>query len=61
MRCHWVKDNEVPDGRYFVPGCWGGVMGWSKFSCICQVDERDELVDLQKRVAKLEKQLEKSK
>lgn len=57
MRCHWVKDDEVPGGKFFVPGCWGGLMAGDRSGCYCRVNEKDELVDLQKRVAKLEKQL----
>jgi hypothetical protein len=57
MRCYWVKDNEVPGGKYLVPGCWGSVVGPH---CTCgRKGSRRELEDqverLKERVRSLEK------
>ncbi len=62
-RCHWVDDADG-DGRYLIPGCYGGLSG----DCTCengylhqreQLDEtirnlRREIARLHRRVAELE-------
>lgn len=25
-RCRWIKHASCPEGKYFVPGCWGGAI-----------------------------------
>jgi hypothetical protein len=54
--CRWVADKDVPGGRYFVPGCWGGAMareGDELANCHC--NRRKAKADLFQRVEQLER------
>jgi len=33
-RCRWVKDASCPGGKFWLPACWGGVLG-GKEGCYC--------------------------
>lgn len=35
MRCRWVRDSEVPGGRFLVPGCWNRVLYGDHAECHC--------------------------
>lgn len=57
-RCRWIKDADVPGGKFFVPECWPRVMGGPSAECHCPKPDRQsmaEMIDyLMDRVAKLE-------
>ncbi len=57
MKCRWVRDASVPDGRYFVPQCWGGLNSWSLSGCYC--DRAEHALDLESRLEKLEADVKK--
>ena len=53
MKCHYItKKNE----RYLIPGCWPVVNSWDISDCTCN-DNTDRVTLLERRIAKLEKQL----
>jgi hypothetical protein len=62
MSCHWVYTKEVPEGRFWLPDCWGGLYGPD--GCYCHAGEKakedrealEERIDqLERRIAKMEK------
>lgn len=58
MRCHWVKDKDVPGGKFQVPGCIGcAVYGPSGCTCGPAGSKRameQEIDELKERVRELE-------
>lgn len=61
--CRFIRDPDVPGGRYHVPGCWTGV--FNEIVCDCEKaprrrsrSARDERDDLAQRVSLLEEQLD---
>ncbi len=34
-RCRWIRDPEVPGGRFLVPGCWNRVIHGDCADCHC--------------------------
>ena len=34
-RCRWVKDPDVPGGRFLVPGCWHRAVYGDDADCQC--------------------------
>ena len=34
-RCRWVYDQDVPDGRFLVPGCWNRATRGDDADCHC--------------------------
>lgn len=64
-RCKWVRDPEVPGGKFLVPGCWNRVISGDSAECHCvggteTTGERLErkLDGLLKRLDKLEARME---
>jgi hypothetical protein len=35
-RCRWHKDQDVPGGRFLVPGCWNRVINGDAAECHCR-------------------------
>jgi hypothetical protein len=57
--CHWVKDRDVPGGRFLVPGCLNRAIYGDLAECHCQnkptiADSMDAII---KRLDRLEKRL----
>jgi hypothetical protein len=50
--CRWHRDATVPGGRFFVPGCWGGLQNMDFSNCYC--DRRKHRASLEDRIEKLE-------
>lgn len=34
-RCKWVRDPEVPGGKFLVPGCWNRTIYGDDAECHC--------------------------
>jgi hypothetical protein len=65
LRCKWVRDPEVPGGKFLVPGCWNRAIYGDDAECQCvggteTVAERLEgkIDGLLKRLDKLEARME---
>jgi ferredoxin-thioredoxin reductase catalytic subunit len=55
--CRWVYEKDAPDGRFFVPGCWGGVM--DRGECYCARPTRDDnRATIEDRIDHLERRLD---
>jgi hypothetical protein len=54
MRCRWVREGGT---RYFVPQCWGGMMG-EMAGCYCVKSSRRTL---EERIEALEADVKKLK
>lgn len=52
--CRWIKDADVPGGKYLVPGCMGSAV-YGLRGCTCS--RRRARDDLERRVEKLESRL----
>lgn len=55
-RCHWVRDSDVPGGKFWLPECWGGLYGPE--GCYCAPEPRVTRDQLAARIEKLEKRIE---
>ena len=56
MNCHWVKDKDVPGGRFLVPGCWNRAINGDDAECHCKMPTRQEqFEEINSRLDKLEK------
>lgn len=58
-RCRWVYDQEVPGGKFLVPGCWNRTLHGDDADCQCQDDAEtvdDQIADLRRRIALLEQE-----
>jgi hypothetical protein len=58
--CYWVKDNDVPGGRFLVPGCYNRAIWGDHADCHCAdrgVTVTDRLNDLEETVSKLKKEM----
>lgn len=58
--CHWVRDKDVPGGRFLVPGCWNRTLYGDDADCQCET-RRNSLADLyaaaMRRIDDLEERL----
>lgn len=54
-RCHWLRTSEVPEGRVWIPGCWGGLYGPD--GCYCPPKPRETKDAMSARIDKLEQRL----
>ena len=58
-RCRWVHDDDVPGGKFLVPGCWNRVVCGDDAECQCEndpetVEDRIEALSRQIAVMKAE-------
>lgn len=59
MRCHWVRANDVPGGKFHLPGCMGGAV-YGPRGCTCPPKSAaKDRKDLERRVTELEQKLER--
>lgn len=42
-KCHWEKDSTVPGGRFWLPGCMGGIYGKNWCTCPTQPTIRQRI------------------
>lgn len=60
--CRFIRDPDVPGGKYHVPGCWEGVQ--HEKTCDCgkrpsgRLTSQEQLDELEARCAFLEEMLE---
>lgn len=57
-RCRWVHDDEVPGGKFLVPGCWNRAVYGDNAECQCREPPEtigDQLEALRRRLDALEK------
>lgn len=52
--CRWIRDADVPGGKYHVPQCIGAAV-YGPGACTCNPQRKQK--DLEDRVAKLEAQV----
>lgn len=52
MRCHWANDPEI--GKWWYPHCYGGLYGPEGCYCPREKPKKDQMAELEKRIAKLE-------
>ena len=63
-RCHWVYDQEVPGGKFLVPGCMNRAMNGDDADCHCAGDAEtvdDQLEAIRRRMTKLERHTQEPK
>lgn len=54
--CHWVRDKDVPGGRFLVPGCWNRAVHGDHAECQCpRPTKQERAVMLEDVVARLDK------
>lgn len=61
-RCRWVQDDDVPGGKFLVPGCWNRAVGSDDAECQCADDPEtveDRIEALSRKVAMLTAEIEK--
>ena len=57
-RCRWIYDNEVPGGKFLVPGCWNRTIYGDDAECQCREPPEtigDQLASLRAEIASLKK------
>jgi hypothetical protein len=52
--CRWIKDPDVPGGRFLVPGCWNRAIHGDHAECHCS---RPTKPSLEERIITLERRL----
>jgi hypothetical protein len=55
--CRWVRDSEVPGGRFLVPGCWNRAINGDGADCHCAIAKEtvgDKLDAIIRRLDRLE-------
>jgi hypothetical protein len=56
-RCRWVRDKDVPGGRFLIPGCWNRAVYGDHAECHCHSGPEtiaDKLDKIMSRLDKLE-------
>lgn len=56
-RCRWVHDEEVPGGKFLVPGCWNRTIHGDDADCHCPDDPEtveDRIAAMQAKIADLQ-------
>ena len=56
-RCRWIYDDEVPDGKFLVPGCMNRAVHGDDADCHCPDDPEtveDRIASLQAKIAELQ-------
>ena len=62
-RCHWIKDKDCPNGRFWMPYCYAGAM--TDGNCDCPKvslprtprKSQPEALSIEDRVAALEREV----
>ena len=57
MSCHWVRAKELPEGRFWLPDCWGGLYGPEGCYCRSTSERQERDSQLAERIYKLEARL----
>lgn len=58
IRCRWVHDEDVPGGKFLVPGCWNRTIYGDHAECQCREGPEtigDQLAALRHDIAALKK------
>lgn len=52
-RCRWIHDDDVPGGKFLVPGCMNRAVHGDDADCHCE----DDPETVEDRIAALERQI----
>lgn len=56
MVCRWIRDGDVPGGKYHLPDCIGAAV-YGPRGCTCS--KQRERRDLETKIKELERRIEK--
>lgn len=59
-RCRWVHDEEVPGGKFLVPGCWNRAIHGDDADCQCETDAEtveDKIESLNRQIVLMKAEL----
>lgn len=58
-RCKWIRDPEVPGGRFLVPGCWNRAVHGDHAECHCRGGEVKPGEEIEQKLDAIIKRLDK--